>query len=213
MNIFSFTIEFIFSYFYRCGYGDASFAMYENMLHRPFMGRGSADKSMAEFHGRMIESIHGINSNINWTNSTIFQVHPSNFSEPSTTKVHELQDKFLSFGSYGSQVSLSQIDLHPSPQVKPSAQELMPITKPANSVEKTLKRKVSDIDLDLDLSLKLSSRNQESIEDHKVDSNLSLSLFSQSSTSSYLSRRLKETPDFSTEQRKKSASNALDLSI
>ena len=68
---------------------------------------------------------------------------------------------------------------------------------------KTLKRKASNIDLDLNLSLKLNSRvsaeNQGSmVVDHEVvDSNLSLSLCSQSS--SFSSSKLKKAQDHSKE--------------
>ncbi|KAK7339929.1 hypothetical protein VNO77_20616 [Canavalia gladiata] len=194
---------------YRYGYGDASCAIYENMVHRPLIGRGSVNESGAEFGGtRITERIHGTNSNINWTHCTMFHGDSSTFGELSTSKVHEPKDKFLSFGGHESICT----------QVEPSAQELRPNNKLAtNLVEhKTLKRKASDIDLDLDLSLKLNSRigdqNQllGSMEDHEVDSNLSLSLYSQSS-SSYLSSRLKEAQDCSKGQRERAS--ALDLTI
>ncbi|XP_027352706.1 uncharacterized protein LOC113863349 [Abrus precatorius] len=202
---------------YRYGYGDASLAIYENMMmHGPFMGGSSVD----EFGGsRITERIHGTNSNINWTH--MFQVDSSNFGELSTSKVHEPKDKFLSIGGHESictQIKMSQVDLHPSTKVHPSAQELMPYNKFAtNPVEhKSLKRKSSDINLDLDLSLKLNSRNisaenqLESMEDHEVDSNLSLSLCFQSSSSN-LSNRLKVAQYCSKRQGEKAS--ALDLTI
>ncbi|TKY65787.1 putative Myb family transcription factor [Spatholobus suberectus] len=204
---------------YRYGYGDASLAIYENMVHRPFMNRSSLDESGAEFCvSRLTERIHGTNSNINWTHN-MFQVDSSSFNELSTSKAHEPKHKFFSSGCHDSlctQIKMSQVDLHQSTQLQPSAQELMPNNKMAtNPVElKTLKRKASDIDLDLNLSLKLNSRvsaeNQGSMVDHEVDSNLSLSLCSQSS-SSYLSSRLKKAQDQTKEQGKRAT--ALDLTI
>ncbi|KAG4377761.1 hypothetical protein AAZX31_18G186100 [Glycine max] len=207
---------------YRYGYGDASLAIYENMVHRPFMNRSSLDESGAEFCGsRLTERIHGTNSNINWTRN-MFQVDSSSsFNEPSTSKVQEPKHKFFSFGGNESsctQIKMSQVDLHQSTQLQPGAQELMPNNKFAtNEVElKTLKRKASDIDLDLNLSLKLNSRvnaeNQGSMVDHEVvDSNLSLSLCSQSS--SFSSNRLKNSQDHSKEQGEIIRASALDLTI
>lgn len=153
--------------------------MYENMIHRPFTNDSGAN----HFQGI-------INNSINMSHS-ILQVDSSNLRELSTSKVHETNEKFLSFGSHES-------------LVQPSAQELMPNDK---LEMKTLKRKASDIDIDLDLSLKLNSRISE---EHEVDSNLSLSLYSQSSFS-YLNNKLKEGKDISKEQGKRA--NALDLTI
>ncbi|KAL5166661.1 putative Myb family transcription factor [Glycine soja] len=206
----------------RYGYGDASLAIYENMVHRPFMNRSSLDESGAEFCGsRLTERIHGTNSNINWTRNMFQADSSSSFNEPSTSKVQEPKHKFFSFGGNESsctQIKMSQVDLHQSTQLQPGAQELMPNNKFAtNEVElKTLKRKASDIDLDLNLSLKLNSRvnaeNQGSMVDHEVvDSNLSLSLCSQSS--SFSSNRLKNSQDHSKEQGEIIRASALDLTI
>ncbi|XP_020204876.1 two-component response regulator ARR14 [Cajanus cajan] len=208
---------------YRYGYGDASLAIYENMVHRPFLSRStSVDESGPEFYGSILsERIHGTNSNINWTHNK-FQVDSSRFNEMSTNKVHEQKDKFFSFGGHESsctQIKMSQVGLNQSTQ-QPSAQQLMPYNKLAtNPVElKTLKRKASDIDhLDLNLSLKINSRvvsdeNQgsKSMVDHEVDSNLSLSLCSQSSFS-HLSNRLRRAQDHSKGQGERAS--ALDLTI
>ncbi|KAE9622247.1 hypothetical protein Lal_00032472 [Lupinus albus] len=101
-----------------------------------------------------------------------------------SSRIYETKDEeFVSFGNY----------LRPI-----RAKELMPNNNvPANPLEvkKALKRKGSDINLDLSLKLnssKVTSEEQGSmVEDHEVDSNLSLSLFCQSS-SSYLSSRLNQ---------------------
>jgi len=203
----------ILSSFYRYGYGDASLAIYENMVKRPCPNRSSADESGAEFCGsRLTERTHGTNSNINWSHN-MFQVDCSSFNEPST------KHKLFSFGgseSLCTQIKMSQDDLHQSTQMQPSAQELMPNTKmTTNQVElNSLKRKASDTDIDLNLSLKLSSRvsadDQGSMVDHEIDSNLSLSLCSQSS-SSYLSSRLRKSQDHSKEQGERA--RTLDLTI
>ncbi|XP_004492478.1 uncharacterized protein [Cicer arietinum] len=134
---------------------------------------------------------------------SIFQVDSSHFREQSSrSKVHEPNDNFLSFCGH---------DL----QDHPRAQDLMlKDNLLANQVEpNTLKRKASDVEVDLDLSLKLNSRNyQGNIEEHEVDSKLSLSLYSQSS-SSYLGSKMKEK-DVSKEQGKIRGNNiVLDLTI
>ncbi|KAK7373970.1 hypothetical protein VNO80_07393 [Phaseolus coccineus] len=200
---------------FRYGYGDASLAIYENMVKRPCPNRSSADESGAEFCGsKLTERTHGTNSNINWSHNML-QVDCSSFNEPSTNKVHEPKHKFFSFGgneSLCTQIKMSQDDLHQSTQM----QELMPNNKmTTNQVElNSLKRKASDTYIDLNLSLKLSSRvsadDQGSMVDHEIDSNLSLSLCSQSS-SSYLSSRLRKSQDHSKEQGERA--RTLDLTI
>lgn len=148
--------------------------MYENMVHM-----SSINEPRADFYGKMIERTNN-------KSHSIFQVDSSDFREPlPTSKVHESNENLLSFCGNES----LRDDLH----AQPIAQDFMQNDiLPANQVElKTLKRKASDLDLDLDLSLKLSSRNiiddhdhekQGSIEDiHEVQSNLSLSLYTQSS--------------------------------
>ncbi|PNY00900.1 putative transcription factor KAN2-like protein [Trifolium pratense] len=190
----------------RCGYGDDSIAMYENMVHM-----SSVNESRADFYGRMIERTNNNNIN-NMQVHNIFQVNSSNFRELSTSKVHEPNDNFLSFCGNESFRLSKKDDL----QVQPREQELMPND---NQVDlKTLKRKASNMDLDLDLSLKLNSRiigddhkNQGIIEDHhEVGSNLSLSLYSQSSYN--LCKRKKEGQDDSKEQEKR-VNIGLDLTI
>ncbi|CAJ1807379.1 unnamed protein product [Sphenostylis stenocarpa] len=203
----------------RYGYGDASFAIYENTVNRPCMNRSSVDESGADICGsRLTEGTHGTNSNINWCHN-VFRFDSSSFNEPSTSKLHEPKHKFFSFGgneSLSTQIKMSQDDLHQSTQMQPSAPELMPKNKIAtNQVElKSLQRKNSDTDIDLNLSLKLSSRvsaeDQGSMVDHEVDSNLSLSLCSQSS-SPYLSSRLRKSQDHSKKQGGKA--RTLDLTI
>ncbi|KAL2330694.1 hypothetical protein Fmac_018275 [Flemingia macrophylla] len=195
---------------YRYGYGDASLAIYENIVHRPFL-RSSVNEFGDEFCGsRLTERIHGTNSNINWTHN-MFQVDSSSSNEMSTGKAHEQKDKFFSFGGHESlctQIKMSHVGLNQSTQ-QLSAQGLMPYNKMAtNPVElKTLKRKASDIDLDLNLSLKLNSRVSD---ENKGSMNLSLSLCSQSSPS-YLSSSLRKSQDHSNKQGDRAS--ALDLTI
>ncbi|XP_014490662.1 two-component response regulator ORR22 [Vigna radiata var. radiata] len=185
---------------YRYGYGDASLAIYENMV-KTCMNRSSVDESGAEFCGsRLTERANGTNSNIIW-NHNVLQADCSGFNE-----------------SFCRPIKMNQEDPHQSTEMQPSAQELMPNNDmpSKNLVElKSLKRKASDSDIDLNLSLKLSSRvsdeNHGSMVEHEIDSNLSLSLCSQSS-SSYLSSRLrKSSKDHSKEQGERG--RTLDLTI
>ncbi|KAI4353412.1 hypothetical protein L6164_002365 [Bauhinia variegata] len=213
------------------GYGVAPLVVYEKMMHRPFMDRISMDhESGAGLYNKMTEKIFGTNANINWTNSS-FRMDTSDFGEQSTSKIHEptKQDYFLSFGSQESLCTqaglLGQIDLNPLTHQKPRAQELMLINESATASDidsatnppelKKLKGKASANDIDLDLSLKLNSRNvvenKRSLEEHEVDSNLSLSFYSQSSSSN-LSSRLKEVNDNCNKEQGKRVST-LDLTI
>ncbi|KAG2404616.1 putative Myb family transcription factor [Vigna angularis] len=186
----------------RYGYGDASLAIYENMV-KTCMNRSSVDESGAEFCGsRLTERIHGTNSNMNWSHN-VLQVDCSGFNE-----------------SFCRPIKMNQEDPHQSTELmQPSAQELMPNNDIAskNLVElKSLKRKASDSDIDLNLSLKLSSRVSDekhgSMVEHEIDSNLSLSLCSQSSSSYNLSSRLrKSSQDHSKEQGERG--RTLDLTI
>lgn len=172
-----------FSYSY--GFGGASFALYEKMLQRPF----------------------------DWTNG-ISRASSSIFGEQSTTIIREPKDEFLSFSAYDSlntPTRFSHVDHISSINMQQRAENLMHINPTTNPPQlKTLKRKASDTaTLDLDLSLKLSSKmdNEGTLENHEVDSNLSLSLCS----SSNLSRRLREAKDQCEEHRK--MTSTLDLTI
>ncbi|OIV98572.1 hypothetical protein TanjilG_12158 [Lupinus angustifolius] len=108
-------------------------------------------------------------------------------------RIYEPKDEeFISFGNHVRPIRAKQF-------MRDNNVPLNPL-----EVKKTLKRKGSDINLDLSLKLnssKVTSEEQGSmVEDLEVDSNLSLSLLCQSS-SSYLSRRLKETQDYCKDKR------------
>lgn len=167
------------------GFGGASFGVYEKMLQRPF----------------------------DWTNG-ISRASSSIFGEQLTTKIREPKHEFLSFSAYDSlntPTRFSHVDHISSINMQQRAENLMPVNPTTNPPQlKTLKRKASDTaTLDLDLSLKLSSKmdNEGTLENHEVDSNLSLSLCS----SSNLSRRLREAQDQCEEHRK--MTSTLDLTI
>ncbi|CAJ1948564.1 unnamed protein product [Sphenostylis stenocarpa] len=166
------------------GFGDASFGVYEKLVHRPF----------------------------DWSNG-VSRAGSSIFGEQSTNKTREPKYEFLSFGTYES-LSTRFSHVHHTPSInimQQKAQNLMPIN-PTTEL-KTLKRKAQDTSLDLDLSLKLSSKMDAEgtkLEDHEVHGNLSLSLCSQSSSSN-LSSRLKEAQDRCEEHGKRAST--LDLTI
>ncbi|TKY63542.1 putative Myb family transcription factor [Spatholobus suberectus] len=167
-------------------FGDASFGVYEKLLHRP----------------------------LDWSKE-ISQAGSSIFNEQSTSNIREPKDEFLSFGAYESlctRTRFSHVDHTPPINTQQRAQNLMPINPATNPPElNILKRKASETALDLDLSLKLNSKMdaEGTLEDHEVDSKLSLSLSSQS-YSSNLGSRLKEPQDRCEEHGKRAST--LDLS-
>ncbi|XP_027337893.1 uncharacterized protein LOC113851575 [Abrus precatorius] len=174
------------------GFGDASFGVYEKTMHKAF----------------------------DWSNNNgIFRLGSSIFGEQSSpSKIREQKDEFLSFSALEPlciRTRLNHVDHTPSINMHLRAQNHMQINPTANNPQelKTLKRKASDAALDLDLSLKLNSKiyDEGNLEDHEVDSNLSLSLYSHQSSSSNLSNRLKEAQDHCKEQGK--MASTLDLTI
>ncbi|KAL2337704.1 hypothetical protein Fmac_012150 [Flemingia macrophylla] len=170
------------------GFRDSSFSAYESLLQpRP----------------------------LDWS-SGISRARSSIIGEQSTSKILEPKDEFLSFGAHeslGTRTRLfSQVDHTQSNNMQPRPQNLTPTNPTTNPQQlKILKRKAPDTAPDLDLSLKLNSKmDSETLEDHVVDSNLSLSLCSQSSSSNH-SIRLKEAQDRSEEGGKRAST--LDLTI
>lgn len=132
--------------------------------------------------------------------------------EQSTSKTREPKYELFSFGAYENlSTRLSHVEHTPSNIIQQRAQNLMPVN-PTTEL-KRLKRKAQDSSLDLDLSLKLNTKMDgegTKLEDNEVDSNLSLSLCSQSSSSN-LSSRLKEAKDRCEENGKRAST--LDLTI
>ncbi|KAF7825505.1 putative Myb family transcription factor [Senna tora] len=185
---------------FRYGYGDASsFGVYDKMFHRPFSGRNRIDEP---------GSSKGLHSIFRVDTSNFLKQ-----SSSSSSKLYELpQDDHNQVLSFGSQYV--HHDHHqPLIRAQDHHHQLItPIMKDHHQealiTSKTLKRKAMDDDdhhhdLDLDLSLKLNSRvddddigekkmkNEEAnnfLEENnnydEVDSNLSLSLYSQISSSS-----------------------------
>ncbi|KAK9290432.1 hypothetical protein L1049_008602 [Liquidambar formosana] len=181
-------------------YGDA------NSWSSPCTSRNLINKTRPGIYGTVAERIFGCTTG----NSTHrnFHVGSSSFNERPTWRTHEPKDDFRSLHeSKGTQTRSSPMELNAMTRLQAEA----PTT---NQQEwKSVKRRASDCDLDLNLSLKLTTpRNDESqinvLEDEEVESNLSLSLCSPSSSKI---RRLKE----GREERKEHARRAstLDLTI
>lgn len=185
--------------------------VYNKMVHRPLPSQSPIYESgSVGFH-------------------SIFQVDTSNFlrQSSSTSKIYEPKDdQILSFSGHEPLFNRSRTnhtinDLNSLTHIERTRaqDELIPFMKDQD-VTKTLKRKAtSEIDdhLDLDLSLKLNSRVDiaEKNHDDEVDSNLSLSLYSQSSSSNNLIRRsrLKEEEHCNKEESRRERASTLDLTI
>ncbi|KAF5476310.1 hypothetical protein F2P56_008040 [Juglans regia] len=216
----------------RCRFGDASWGGHEKFLG--FTPGCSSMSNSSTGSSTVGERIFGSSYN-NWTNSN-FPSGTSSFSKQSgfTRLTQEVKDGFQSF--YKNQpCSQTQTRLNPTDDLNPALTghlhaELKERTSFCNTnapsdfskISTTtlqdqwskLKRKVSDYDLDLDLSLRLTSSDQEnqrrSSGHHKVDSNLSLSLYSQSSSSNLTSLKEGRAHDDKEQERRAST---LDLTI
>lgn len=217
-------------------YGDASWNAREHFIYNPHVGRCVIDRTRPGSYGTVAERIFGSSNNGNWStaNSAKLQMGASSLIAQSKWKNEELKgDQQLPQSLHNNrfwqpQPSLSLIDV--SPLVLPQMQTKVGESSSAHFKKflpsdsksttgtvqewKTLKRKASDCNLDLDLSLKLTptkdhDSNQRSLEDSaKVNSELSLSLYSPSS--SKLSR-LKREGDGSKDHGKRAST--LDLTI
>lgn len=183
--------EFDFITFPRYRFGDASWtSAYENLLGCP---AGRSSTSGGGFYGTVGEKFFGSNfsNRVNCNFRTTFGDQQSS----AWRNTHEVKHESLQTQP---RLSTPTTDHHLQPQVQD-------FNKTTNILPewKTFKRKALDCEqLDLDLSLRLTSRN------HEVDSNLSLSLYSQSSSSL---TSLKEGPDDAKKQEKRTST--LDLTI
>ncbi|XP_059428727.1 uncharacterized protein LOC132162521 [Corylus avellana] len=176
---------------FRYRFGDASWtSAYENLLGCP---AGRSSTSGGGFYGTVGEKFFGSNfsNRVNCNFRTTFGDQQSS----AWRNTHEVKHESLQTQP---RLSTPTTDHHLQPQVQD-------FNKTSNILPewKTFKRKALDCEqLDLDLSLRLTSRN------HEVDSNLSLSLYSQSSSSL---TSLKEGPDDAKKQEKRTST--LDLTI
>lgn len=194
-------------------FGDASWtSAYENLLGYP---AGRSSTSGGGFYGTAGERFFGSSySNINRTNCN-FRTGNSTFgTEQAAWRTHEVlikADALKNLQSFHKHETLQAgVDQERANHDPSNSINVGPdLKKKTNNVQewKTFKRKALDCDeeVDLDLSLRLTSRNI-----HEVDSNLSLSLYSQTSSSTLTS--LKECrPDEAKKQEKRAST--LDLTI
>ncbi|KAJ7961189.1 MYB-like transcription factor family protein [Quillaja saponaria] len=180
------------------------------------------DDSQAGFYSRMSERIYGSN-NVNWTSSDFRVGNSSSFGESqSTRKIHgPKQDECLPINIHDEfkQSRLRQTDRKWFYNDVEAPSDINSITNLQEG--KPLKRKASDWDkeLDLDLCLRLNSKkvdesSERNLEENiEVDSNLSLSLYSQSSSSNHRSCRLKEGNDNCKKDQDAKRLSTLDLTI
>ncbi|KAF2288497.1 hypothetical protein GH714_007927 [Hevea brasiliensis] len=185
-------------------YGDASWNARENFVYNPHMGRCLVDETRQGLYGTVAERIFGGNSNSNGTNWK-FQTGASSFGSQSSWKTEELlkgelrpshNPKFWQPQSSSSFTELNPEAYFLKAKVGESAlfnrsNILISDMKSSSASNlqdqlKSLKRKATDCNLDLDLSLKLTvpanDDSLRSLKDSEVDSELSLSLYSPSSS-------------------------------
>ncbi|KAG2690935.1 hypothetical protein I3760_09G213700 [Carya illinoinensis] len=196
----------------------------------------SMSNSSTGFYGSSTvgERIFG-SSYSNWTNCSFPSGTASSFSKQSGCKrTQELKDGFQSLHKNQSWLQ-TQTRLNPSDDLHQALTHLHAEVKERTSFCNTnapsdfskintttlqdqwskLKSKVSDYDLDLDLSLRLTASSdhenqRRSSGHHKVDSNLSLSLYSQSSSSNLTGLKERRAHDDKEQERRAST---LDLTI
>lgn len=219
----------------RYRFGDASWGDHENLLGLT-AGCSSMSNSSTGFYGSSTvgERIFG-SSYSNWTNCSFPSGTASSFSKQSGCKrTQELKDGFQSLHKNQSWLQ-TQTRLNPSDDLHQALTHLHAEVKERTSFCNTnapsdfskintttfqdqwskLKSKVSDYDLDLDLSLRLTASSdhenqRRSSGHHKVDSNLSLSLYSQSSSSNLTGLKERRAHDDKEQERRAST---LDLTI
>ncbi|KAG6643455.1 hypothetical protein CIPAW_09G213100 [Carya illinoinensis] len=191
----------------RYRFGDASWGDHENLLGLT-AGCSSMSNSSTGFYGSSTvgERIFG-SSYSNWTNCSFpsgtassfsKQLNPSDDLHPALTHLHAEVKERTSFCNTNAPSDFSKIN-----------------TTTFQDQWSKLKSKVSDYDLDLDLSLRLTASSdhenqRRSSGHHKVDSNLSLSLYSQSSSSNLTGLKERRAHDDKEQERRAST---LDLTI
>ncbi|KAF8397236.1 hypothetical protein HHK36_016146 [Tetracentron sinense] len=198
---------------FRCG-DDSWSGSRGNWMHSPCIGKAANNRTRPGFYGSVAERIFCSN-NKNSSNCN-FRMGNSTFNGQATMRTNETQDEFQFLHNRESWQTLIRPN-HLEPKLKTQLQErgsekvnclknsVAPDVKWRMSTleeRKTVKRKAPDCGLDLDLSLKITPKHDE------VDSNLSLSLFSSSSSKF---SRLKDGGDDSKQHAKRPCT--LDLTI
>lgn len=207
-------------------YGDASWsAAREYLMRSSCMSRSLIDETRPRLYGAATEKILDSN-NSNWPTNCSFRMGNSSNGANAIWKMPELKEELLSScirHPWQPQSRLCPTDLNPVTQMKEQMISSSRSTVPLDSntainlqeCRNSLKRKGPDCKLDLDLSLKLTSSSNEErrrgLEDNEVvDSELSLSLYSPSSSNKH--SRLKEGQDRHSKEHGRRAST-LDLTI
>ncbi|KAJ0027137.1 hypothetical protein Pint_34918 [Pistacia integerrima] len=217
-------------------YGDAAaWSAREYFLRGPRISRSLIDETRPRLYGTVAERIFDSN-NGNWANRN-FRMGSSSYGANSIWKMHELKEEFQSSHKHDiwqlPQSRFRQIEPNPvTQQLQAKLEEHMSsnrnVPSDLNSAtniniqecnKSTMKRKASDCSLDLDLSLRLKPSDdhdhkhhqsrERGLEESEVDSKLSLSLYSPSSSSKH--GRLKEGQDDN--KRPARRASTLDLTI
>lgn len=206
-------------------YGEASWSTArEYLMRNPYVSRSLIDETRSRLYGTVAEKIFD-GTNCNWSSNNNFRMSTTSsalsYGANSTWKMPELKEEIqTSFNRnrhpWQAQSRLRPIDLNPVRQQH---------TKIEEQKSATMKRKATDcgkLDLELSLRLRPSSNEEESrpprqgsLEEkiNKVDSELSLSLYSPSSSSSKHRRLMKEGEDHSNKKRATKRASTLDLTI
>lgn len=180
-------------------------------MHSPCMTR-------AGLYGTLAEKIFGSNNGNSANRNSLIASSSSN--EQSSWRTHEPKNDFKSIHE-----SSTSIQTRPNP-LEPILLTLSQATPKEHTSQltdgvpsdwklrewKSMKRKASESDLDLNLSLKVPRMNDiEKLGNEEVESDLSLSLYSPSSSSKQLINMMKERPDGSKEHARRTST--LDLTL
>ncbi|XWS55496.1 hypothetical protein CRYUN_Cryun09bG0005200 [Craigia yunnanensis] len=174
-------------------YGDASWNGRECLMRNPYTS-SFIDEQRPGLHGTLTERIFGGN-NSNCTHYN-FRMGTSYFNALPSSKSHEVKNEFSTsqnLESFQTQPRLGPIELMQELKQAPRVEDhtnlsrsgTFDLNKTSAQDFKAMKRKNSDCNLDLDLSLRLTQvdkGSQRSSKEDDVGSELSLSLYSASSS-------------------------------
>ncbi|XWS67276.1 hypothetical protein CRYUN_Cryun05aG0273600 [Craigia yunnanensis] len=172
-------------------YGDASWNDRECLMHNLYTSRSFIVEQRPGLQATVTERMFGSN-NSNWSNYN-FRMGTSPFNSPPSWKSHEVKSTSHNLESFQTQTRLRPIELNPISPTQAKMEDYTNFSRSGPSdLNKTnaqdfkaMKRKSSDCNLDLDLSLRLTQveeESQRSFKEDDVSSELSLSLYSPSSS-------------------------------
>lgn len=193
-------------------------------MRNPYVSRSLIDETRSRLYGKVAEKIFD-GTNCNWSSNNNFRMSTTSsalsYGANSTWKMPELKEEIQTSFSRNRHPWQAQSRLRPI-EINPVRQQH---TKIEEQKSATMKRKATDcgkLDLELSLRLRPSSNEEESrpprqgsLEEkiNKVDGELSLSLYSPSSSSSKHRRLMKEGEDHSNKKRATKRASTLDLTI